>query len=341
MDTLPQTITSIEQLDELLSRPSAGLIECMGRLEGDIMVVGAGGKIGPTMARTAKRAIDAAGVDKQVLAVDVVPLPQLAALGIQTLACDMLDITAVDKLPTVPNIVYMVGRKFGSTGGESLTWAINCVVAYHAARAFRGCRVAAFSTGCVYPVMHIASGGATEDVPPEPVGEYSMSCLGRERMFDYYADKHEEQVVHVRLNYAVECRYGVLMDIATKIWHDEAVDLTTGYANVIWQGDACNQVLQALELASSPAKILNVTGPEMFSIRQVARRFAELLGKDATFVGEENGRGYLNNAGQANALFGNPSVPLGRIIEWTADWVRSGGPNLGKPTHFETQDGKY
>ena len=337
----PERFTSVAELEGFLSLPSEGLVSFVKALEGDIMIVGAGGKIGPTMARMAKRAVDEAGVSKTVYAVDVVELASLASEGIETIQCDMLDQDAVASLPSVRNIVYMVGRKFGSTGSESLTWAINDIVAYHAARAFQGSRIAAFSTGCVYPVVHMNTGGATEDTPPAPVGEYAMSCLGRERMFDFFADSGKEDVVHIRLNYAVECRYGVLFDIASAVWSGEPVDLTTGYANVIWQGDACNQILQALSQAASPAGILNVTGPEMFSIRTVAKRFGALMDREPVFKGEENGYGYLSDATRANGLFGNPSVPLARIIEWTAQWLMSGGENLGKPTHFETQDGKY
>lgn len=339
--TLPTRLQNVAELDELLSRPSPGLVAFMRQLDGDLMVVGAGGKIGPTMARLAQRAVQAAGVRKRVIAVDVAPLDGLAAAGIETLRCDLLDLDAVARLPKPKNIVYMIGRKFGSSGAESLTWAINCIVAYHAARAFQGCRVAGFSTGCVYPVMQLSTGGATEQTPVDPVGEYAQSCLGRERMWDSFADQGKLDVVHIRLNYAVECRYGVLYDVGSKVWAGEPVDVTTGYANVIWQGDACNQILQSLALASHPATVLNVTGPETFSIRQVAQHFGRLMDRQPTFSGEENGRGYLNNASRANGLFGNPSVPLSRIIEYTAQWIMAGGENLGKPTHFETQNGKY
>ena len=341
MDSLPKLITTVQELDEILSRPAPGTIEAMKRLDGDIMILGAGGKVGPTVALLAKRAMDAAGVKKKVIAVDVAPLDALKAKGIETIACDMMDLGAIEKLPKVENIVYMVGRKFGSTGSESLTWAVNVIVPYHVARTFTASRIAAFSTGCVYPVMDIKSGGATEEIPPNPVGEYAMSCLGRERMFDYFSENKGERVVHIRLNYAAELRYGVLYDIGSNVWSGVPVDVTTGFANVIWQGDASNQVLQSLELASAPAKILNVTGPETFAIRDVANRFGHLLGKPAIISGEENGMGYLNNARYANALYGNPTVPLGRIIEWIAHWIKSGGANLGKPTHFETQNGKY
>ncbi|MFW6146094.1 MAG: NAD-dependent epimerase/dehydratase family protein [Planctomycetota bacterium] len=341
MRNLPDVINTAEDLDEVLSRPSEALVAFMGELDGDIMILGAGGKIGPTMARRAKRAVDAAGVDKTVIAVDVVELPELAAMGIETHTCDMLDLDAVANLPDATNIVYMVGRKFGSTGSEHLTWAINVIVPYHIARRYTGSRVVAFSTGCVYPVMHIATGGATEATPPDPVGEYAMSCLGRERMFDYYAETAGQRVVQFRLNYSVELRYGVLVDVARKVFAGEPVDVTTGYANVIWQGDACDQTLRSLALASSPACVLNVTGPETLAIRQVAQTFGELMGKPVALTGEENGRGYLSNATEANRLFGNPSVPVGQIIRWIAHWVAAGGENIGKPTHFETQDGKY
>jgi len=341
MQNLPDVIDSVQQLDEILSRPSDALVRFMGELAGDVMILGAGGKIGPTMARMAKRAVDAAGVDKNVVAVDVVDLPDLAAAGVETHACDMLDQAAVDALPKVENIIYMVGRKFGSTGSEHLTWAINVIVPYHVARAFTGSRIVAFSTGCVYPVMDLFTGGATEDTPPDPVGEYAQSCLGRERMFDYFAETAGERVVQLRLNYSVELRYGVLVDVAARVFRGEPVDVTTGFANVIWQGDACEQVLRSLALAASPAAVLNVTGPETFSIRQVALQFGKLMNKPVAFTGEENGRGYLSNAAKANSLFGNPSVPLGTIIRWIAHWVAIGGANVGKPTHFETQDGKY
>ncbi len=341
MQNLPDVIHTVEELEEILSQPSEALVQFMADLDGDLMILGAGGKIGPTMALMAKRAVDAAGVAKKIIAVDVVELPHLAAAGIETLTCDMLDIDAVEKLPKVENIIYMVGRKFGSTGSEHMTWAINVIVPYHVARAFTGSRVVAFSTGCVYPVMDLGSGGATEDTPTDPIGEYAQSCLGRERMFDFYAETAGERVVQFRLNYSVELRYGVLCDVANKVFAGEPVDLTTGYANVLWQGDACDQTLRSLALASSPATVLNVTGPETFSIRYAAGEFGKLMGKDVTFTGEENCRGYLSNATKANRLFGNPSVPLGQILKWIAHWTAIGGESSGKPTHFETQDGKY
>ncbi len=341
MLVLPDVISTTAELDEMLSRPCDSLVEFMRSLQGDLMILGAGGKIGPTMARMAKRAVDAAGVAKRVLAVDVAPLDGLEAEGIETIKCDMLNLAEVEKLPKAENIIYMVGRKFGSTGSEYLTWAINVIAPYHVARSFTDSRIVMFSTGCIYPLMDVKTSGATEKTLPAPIGEYAMSCLGRERMFDYFSETAGEQVVQLRLCYALELRYGVLVDVATKVFNDEPVDVTTGYCNGIWQGDACDQVLRSLALASSPATILNVTGPEVFSIRRIAEKFGELFGKKPVITNEPNGLGYLCDATKANALLGNPAVTLEMIIEWVAHWIKIGGENNGKPTHFETQDGKY
>ncbi len=341
MLVLPDVISTVAELENLLSQPSDSLVEFMRTLQGDLMILGAGGKIGPTMAKLAKRAVDATGVTKRVIAVDIAPLDALEADGIETIKCDMLNLDEVKKLPKVENIIYMAGRKFGSNGGEHLTWAINVIIPQHVASTFTDSRIVVFSTGCVYPLMDVKTGGATEDTPPSPVGEYAMSCLGRERMFEHYSETAGEKVVQLRLNYALELRYGVLVDVAAKVLNSEPVDVTTRYANGIWQGDACEQILRSLDLAASPAAILNVTGPETFSIREVAATFGELLGKNPIFIGRENGIGYLNNATKANTMFGNPSVPLDRVIRWVAHWTKSGGENNGKPTHFETQNGKY
>jgi len=341
MNALPETVETVEQLDDLLSRPSDALVQFIAGLDGDLCILGAGGKIGPTLTRMACRAVEAAGAGKRIYAVDVAPLPDLADAGAETVACDLLDPAAVKALPRCDNVVYLAGRKFGSSGGEHLTWAINVAAAHNVAHAFADSRVVAFSTGCVYPVVHVETGGATERTPPEPIGEYSMSCLGRERMFDHYSHTCGLRVLQFRLNYAVELRYGVLVDVAAKVNASDPVDVTTGYANVLWQGDVCDRAIRCLALADSPPRLLNVTGPETISIRESAEQFARLLGKEVTFTGEENGLGYLSNAAEANALFGPPSVPVGRIIRWTADWIRRGGESLGKPTHFETQDGRY
>ena len=341
MSAYPKTIDTVDQLDEVLSRPQAALVDFLKSLSGDIMVIGAGGKVGPTLTVMAKRAVEAAGVKKQVIAVDKADLSALKPHGIETITCDLLDLEAVKRLPKTENVVYLVGRKFGSDGQEHLTWAINVMVAHNVAQTFTKSRIAAFSTGCVYPVVDLATGGSVETDRPDPIGEYTMSCLGRERMFDFYSQTAGERVVQCRLNYAIELRYGVLVDIATKVWQGQPVDVTTGYANGIWQGDACNQIIQCLGLASSPGCAINITGPETFCIREVAAAFGAMFGKPALIEGTENGRGYLNNARKANGLFGNPSVPLGLLMTWIAHWIQKGGDLLGKPTHFETQNGKY
>jgi nucleoside-diphosphate-sugar epimerase len=341
MRDLPDTIDTVRQLEELLSRPSEALVELVRSLEGDVMVLGAAGKIGPTLTRMARRAVDAAGTENRVFAVDIVEPAALADGGVETIACDLLDLAAVEGLPRCPNIVYMAGRKFGSTGEEHVTWAMNVVVPYHVARTFTDSRIVVFSTGCVYPIVDVKTGGATEQTPPAPVGEYSMSCLGRERMFDYCSRTRGEKVLQFRLNYSVELRYGVLVDVAGKVFRGEPVDVTTGFANVLWQGDVCDRALRCLALADSPPRVLNVTGPETISIRDLAHEFGRLFGRDVRIAGEENGLGYLSSAAEATALFGGPSVPLERLIEWTAHWTEIGGEDLGKPTHFETQDGRY
>jgi nucleoside-diphosphate-sugar epimerase len=341
MKTKPDKFESVPQLEEFMSTPSDALVEYFKGLEGDIMIIGAAGKIGPTMAMMARKAADKAGVQKEVCAVDVQPLRVLEGKGILTLQCDLLDRKAVVQIPQVENVVFMAGRKFGSSGSEWLTWAMNAMVPHNVAEVCRNSRIAVFSTGCVYPVVDVYTGGSVETDQPCPIGEYAMSCLGRERVFDYYAAERGTRVVQIRLNYALEMRYGVLVDIATKVYHDEPVDVTTGFMNGIWQGDCCDQVLRSFAYAASPSSILNITGPELISVRWVATRFGQLFGKQARIVGQENGKAYLSNASKANSLFGNPSVPIGRVIEWTADWIQRGGENIGKPTHFETQDGKY
>ena len=341
MKTLPDRFETVRQLEEFMSTPSEHLVEYLRGLGGDIMIIGAGGKIGPTMAMMAGRAIEEAGVQKKVYAVDVQPLKSLEGKGIATLQCDLLDRKAVDRLPQVENIVFMAGRKFGSSGSEWLTWAVNVMVPHNVAEVCKNSKIAVFSTGCVYPVVDVSTGGSVETDAPCPIGEYAISCLGRERIFDYYAAEKGTRVVQIRLNYALEMRYGVLVDIAAKVFNDEPVDVTTGFMNGIWQGDCCDQVLRSFDCATSPGSILNVTGPELLSVRWIAKRFGELFGKQARIAGVENGRAYLNNAAKANALFGNPSVPVGKIIEWIADWIQRGGENIGKPTHFETQNGKY
>ena len=339
-ESLPSRIRNEQELDELLSRPWPALVELMGRLSGDIMVLGAGGKMGPSLARMAQRAMGAAGCRQQVIAVGRGPLPELAAAGVSTLRCDLLDLEAVERLPQAENVIFMAGRKFGTQGSETATWASNVLVPYHVARTFQRSRIVVFSTGCVYPLVR-ESTPATEETPPEPVGEYAQSCLGRERIFQYLSEQAGERVSIIRLNYAIGLRYGVLQDLAARIWSGRPVDVTTGHVNVIWQGDACNMALLSLRLASSPPRVLNVTGPETISVRETAQALGQLLGKQVEFVGEESGYSYLSDASQAIAVLGSPRVSLQQMLAWSAQWVMRGGTSLGKPTHFEVQDGKF
>lgn len=334
-------INTTQTLEELMSRPHGELIELMGRLKGDIIVLGASGKMGPTIVRMAKRGIDQAGAHSRVIAVARKPMLEFEEIGVETVTCNMLDIEAVRNLPRAENVVFMVGRKFGSTGNEHLTWATNILAPYHVASTFADSRTVLFSTGCVYPVMHMDTGGATEETKPEPVGEYAQSCLGRERIFEHYSRVRGVKVVHIRLNYSVELRYGVLFDVAWNVWNGRPVDVTTGYVNVIWQGDACNQILLSLEMAASPPEILNITGPEVISIRETGLKFGRLFKKDVNIIGKENNMGYLSNASRAQSLYGAPKTSVEQVVEWIAHWIKSGGESLGKQTHFETQDGRY
>lgn len=334
-----------EACDDFLSRPTPGLIETLGRVEGDIAVVGAGGKMGPTLAMMATRALREAGSDSRVLAVSRFSNPSsrktLEEAGVGTVACDLLDRSAVAELPDAPNILFLAGQKFGTSDGPEVTWAMNTLVPAHVAERYADSRIVAFSTGCVYSFASVLSGGSREDSPMEPAGDYANSCIGRERIFQFAASRRGTRVCLFRLNYAIDFRYGVLLDIARKVHDGQPVDVTTGHVNVIWQGDANARALQSLEHAASPALPLNITGPETASVRALALRFGQLFGREVEITGTEAPAAWLNNAGESFRLFGYPTVCLDQMIEWTAAWVRDGGPTLGKPTHFETRDGKF
>lgn len=338
---LPASINTLDQLVEVMSRPTDRLVRFMADLDGDLMIVGASGKVGPSLVRMAHRASADSGRSRRVYAVSRSAVEELDDLDLAHIQADVLDPEQVAALPEAANVIYLVGRKFGATGDESSTWATNVLAAANVARRYAGSRIVAFSTGCVYPVMHIDTAGANEQIQPAPVGEYAMSCLGRERVFDHVSLTAGTPVVHFRLNYAVELRYGVLADIIQSVAAGEPIDLTTGYANVIWQGDVCERALLALAHAGSPPFAVNITGPETFRVRTVAEQAARIFGAEPQFIGEENGFGYLSDATLSNRLFGYPTVPFGTIIEWVTRWVADGGDSLAKPTHFETQDGMY
>ncbi|MDP6566713.1 MAG: NAD-dependent epimerase/dehydratase family protein [Alphaproteobacteria bacterium] len=340
--SFPDRFDDVEALEEFMTRPSQALIDDLARLDGDLMVLGVGGKMGPTLARLAKRAAP----NKRVIGVarfsEAGLQDRLDGQDIETIACDLLDRQAVAELPDVKNIVFMAGRKFGSTGAEELTWAMNVHVPANVADRFQDSRIAAFSTGCVYPFTPIDSQGATEATPPvPPPGEYANSCLGRERIFGYFSDVHGTPGRIIRLNYAIDMRYGVLHDVAAKVWAGEPLDLDMGHVNVIWQGDANAQVLRALHHCTVPPAPVNISGPETISIRWLAQAFGKRFGKEPILRGQEATSAWLSNCGLAAKLFGYPLVPLSGMIDWTADWIANDRGSLGKPTHFEARDGQY
>jgi len=341
----PAFFPSIAALDAFLARPTPEVIAVLAALPGDLLILGVGGKMGPSLAVLARRACDEAGIRKRIIGVSRFGSPQarewLDRAGVETLACDLLDEAALAALPDAANVIYMAGMKFGATGREAETWAMNAYLPGRVVNRFPRSRFVVFSSGNVYPFCPVASGGCTEETPPAPVGEYAMSVLGRERVFAHFARQFGVPGVILRLNYAVEMRYGVLLDIAQKVWSGAPIDLAMGYANVIWQGDANAVALRALAVVENPPRVLNLTGPETVSIRALAGEFGRLLGREPILVGAEQEDALLNNAGRTHALFGLPRVGLGQMVAWVADWVRRGGPTLGKPTKFQARDGRF
>ncbi len=344
-ESFPRRFETESTLDEFMSTPSEALVDAMSRYRGTMAVLGIGGKMGHTLGRQARRAAARAGAKLRIVGVsrfgDSERRRRIEECGVETIACDLLDRDAVDALPDAEYVVFMAGRKFGTGGSESLTWAMNTLVPYHVAYRFRNAKIVAFSTGCVYPFVAVESGGCRETDPVGPVGEYAESCLGRERVFEYASENYGAEVCLVRLNYAIDLRYGVLYDIARAVHEGRPVDISVPSFNAIWQGDATDQILRAFDLVAAPAVPLNITGPETISTRAAADAFGDLFGKKVEYSGEPAGRALLSNATKALSLFGYPKVSLGRMIEWTADWVRRGGRTLGKPTHFESTDGDF
>lgn len=338
-------IVDLNTLNEMLSRPTPEVVEMIPQLNGDFMVLGIGGKIGPSLARMIKRACEQAGIRKRITGVDRFDSPEqrkkINDEGFQTIQGDLLDYDFIRSLPQIENVLFLAGMKFGAADNLSLTWAVNSYVPAMVAEHFKASKIVAFSTGCVYELVSIKSGGSLESDAPAPVGEYAQSCLGRERMFEYGSIKHKTPVALIRLNYAIEMRYGVLVDIALKIKNNQPVDLTMGYFNVIWQGDANTMVLRAFELCDSPAKILNITGTETLSVRQVAEKFGKLFNKKVHFTGNEAETALLSNAGLSHKLLGKPKTSPEQMITWIADWIIEEKSLLNKPTHFQVRDGKY
>jgi len=345
MKPYPETIDNEQQLEELLSRPSPEVVDLFETLDGDIIFLGIAGKIGPSMARMAKRACDEAGVARRIIGVsrfsNEQEQNQIESCGIETVRGDLLDPDFIKSLPQVKNVIFLAGMKFGSEENLSQTWAMNTFVPALVATHYKNSTIVAFSTGCVYPLVSIQSGGSLETDRPLAVGEYSQSCLGRERMFEHGSLRYGTPVSLIRLNYAVELRYGVLVDIAMKIKNEEPLDLSMGYFNVIWQGDMNAMVLRALTQCSTPAGIINITGPEILSTRQVALELGKLFGKTPKFIGEEAPTALLSNAELSYNLFGKPKISPAQINQWIAYWISHGKRLLNKQTHYEVRDGKY
>ena len=329
-------------LEACMTTPDAALCEALARVEGDIIVLGVGGKMGPTLAGLARRAAPAKRVVGVARFSDPRVRDKLAHWGVEAIECDLLDRDAVQALPRLANVMFMAGRKFGAAGDDDLTWAMNAYVPAVVAETFRESRIVAFSTGCVYPFVDVRSQGATEETTPTPPpGEYANSCVGRERLIQYFSRVHGTPGRLVRLNYAIDMRYGVLHDVARKVRDGAPIDLATGHVNVIWQGDANAMALRCLEHCTVPAEPINVSGPETVSIHALAEAFGARLEREPVFTGTEASTGWLTDAARAFALFGYPRVPLGQMIDWVADWVARDMPSLAKPTQYEVRDGVF
>jgi nucleoside-diphosphate-sugar epimerase len=339
-------MNTVAQLEEALSEPSDKLITSLGRLDGDLLILGAGGKMGPTFARMARRAMSAAGKKSQVIAVSRFTnksLPRdLSSHGIGILCGNLFDSDFVRTLPQAENVLYLVGQKFGTTRDAAQTWASNTYIAGLAAERFRNSRIVALSAGNIYSLVPIDRGrGSTEDDPPQPAGEYAMSALGRERVFEHFSMAIGTRVAIARLNYATELRYGVLVDLAQKVFRGEPISLAMGYFNTIWQRDACDSILRLFESANAPPNVWNVTGVERLSVRDVSQRMGRLLGRTPEFVDVESNTALLSDSSAACRAFGPPSTSVDQMLAWTADWIRRGGETWNKPTHFEVRDGKF
>jgi len=338
-------ITTLEQLEERMSRPSEADVAAMREMEGDVLILGVGGKMGPTLAQLIRRSADAAGKKSRVMGVarfsDKSMPNALRAHGIEPIACDLLEQHELAKLPDAENVIFMAARKFGTTGAEHLSWAINTQLPALVADRYRHSRIVCFSSGNVYPLLPATRGGASEQTPLGPQGEYAQSVLGRERIFEHASHRWGTKVAVLRLNYAIDLRYGVLVDIARTVFERRPVDLRMPLVNIIWQGDANSVCMRSIARCASPPFILNLTGPETLSTRWIAEQFAQRFGHEASFTGEESSVALLNNAAKCHRLFGYPTVTPVEMMDWIAEWIAAGGALSNKPTHFQTQDGKF
>lgn len=338
-------VKEVEELELKLAEPSAGLVKDLKAIDGDIMLLGSGGKMGPSMAKVLVNGIREAGLSKSVIAVSRFSSESVRAelehAGVRTIAADLMNEEQLWNLPDVKNVIHMAGNKFGTSGNEHFTWAMNAYLSGRIAEKYKESKIVVFSTGNVYPMTPVSLGGATETTAPSPVGEYGQSCLGRERIFEYFSHKNGTPIAIFRLNYAIDMRYGVLLEIAKSVNEGRPVDVTTGHVNVIWQGDANEMAIRSLTLCDTPPTVINVTGPETVSLRWAAEYFGELLNKKPSFSGQEAPTALLSNASNAHLLFGYPRVSLRQMMQWIADWVRVGGVEWNKPTHFQEREGKF
>ncbi len=338
-------IESVEVLIEKLSHPSEALVRDIKKIEGDILILGLGGKMGPSLAMLALKARKQSGTQGRIIGVSRFSNDSLRQSleeeGIETISGDLLSDDFVFNLPDIKNVIYMAGNKFGTSGNEHYTWAMNAYLPGRIAEKFKHSKIVVFSSGNVYPFVSIADGGATEQTPPAPVGEYAQSCLGRERVFEHFSVRNGTPMVIYRLNYALDLRYGVLHEIAKAVWEGRTIDLTMGYVNVIWQGDANEFALRSLLHCSSPVTKLNSTGPEVISVKWLAEQFGKRMAKSPHFINTPDQKALLNNASHSFELFGRPNVPLDQMIEWTVHWVMDGREELGKATHFQERKGVF
>lgn len=342
---IPERIDTEAELDDVMTTPSVELMRSIAELRSPLVVLGGSGKMGPSLAALARRAALAAGTDLEVIAVarfsDDAARRWLHARGIGTIPCDLLDRAAVMRLPASNNVVYMAGRKFGTQDNPGLTWAMNALPPAWVAERYAGGRIVALSTGCVYPLVPVAQGGSREQDELTPVGEYANACVARERVFEYVASRYGVDVVQIRLNYALDLRYGVFVDIGSRVAAGQPVDLAMGWFNAIWQRDANDMILRAFGCAGSPQRALNLTSRAVLSVRTIAERFGALMGRPVTFTGVEAETALLSDPSQALQILGEPPTPLDTVLQWTAAWLTRGGRTLGRPTHFEVADGRY
>lgn len=338
-------MNNIQSTVDRLLQPSPALVADVAKLEGDILILGVGGKIGPSLARLARQAVDLSGIPRKVTGVSRLTEPglkeELASYGVETIAADLMNENDLAALPDAPNVLYLAGTKFGTTGKEAFTWAMNAYLPGRVAEKYKNSKIVVYSTGNVYPFTPVFSGGADENTPPSPVGEYGQSCLGRERIFEHFSNQYGTPILVYRLNYANDLRYGVLLEIAKNVAAEKPIDLRMGHVNVIWQGDANEMALRSFHHCSAPAKFLNITGPETASVRWIAEQFGKRMNKTPQFVNEEQPTALLSNAAESFRLFGYPKVGLLQMIALTAEWYAQGGATIQKPTHFQERAGKF